>query len=162
MPSEQGIKETEELAKKISKRKFIAVYTNSANRSKIPARIISKRNIYRPKVIIDRDIDPMKVDYEGRDIVEHVKNAKQRSRTGERWMDGELPSIEPLADFMARNFRFFMKLISRYCSRNGEVLVVTHWETFAAAESAFKKISFRKSCMAHETFLYNKLYEFKV
>ncbi|GEM_PF-4866233 len=161
-PSEQGVKETEAFAKKIAGRKFLAIYSNSANRSKISAQIIARANKYHPHVSVDDDIRPMRVDYKGPDIVEHVKSAKQRARTGERWMDGELPSIEPLADFMARNLRFFIHKVAEYADKKGDILVIAHWETFAAAQATFKNISFRKASYAHEHFKYNKLYEFKV
>ncbi len=161
MPSPQGMDETKAFAKKIAKRKFAAIYTNSANRSKIPARLIARANAFHPRVVIDRGIDPMNVDYTGADIVKHVKSAKTRSRTGERWVKGELPSIEPLPDFMARVARFFLTRVSEHCGK-GDVLVVAHWETFAVADALFHHTPLKKAMKAHDAFKYNRLYEFQI
>lgn len=161
MPSAQGINETKGLAKKIARRKFAAIYANNANRSKIPARLIAEANVHHPRVIIDRRIDPMKVDYTGADIVKHVKSAKTRSRTGERWAQGELPSIEPLPDFMARVARFFVDCAAAN-KKNDEVLVVAHWETFAVANALFHGTPIKKAMKAHDAFKYNRFYEFNI
>lgn len=161
MPSGQGMTEMQAFAKKIAKRPFAEIYANHASRSRISARIIAKANIRHPRVTVSGLIDPMKVNYEGADIVAHVKDAKTRSRTGERWLEGELPSIEPLGDFMARVSRFFLQVIAAH-KKDDEVLVVAHWETFAVADALFQGTPVKKTMKAHDAFKYNRLYEFHV
>jgi broad specificity phosphatase PhoE len=161
MPSPEGLKETKAFAKQLARRKFAAIYANTANRSKIAARIIAEENANHPRVIIDRRIDPMKVDYTGKDIISHVKNAKTRSRTGERWVGGELPSIEPLPDFMARVGGFLLSCAAENAGK-GDILVVAHWETFAVADAMMHGTPLKKAMKAHDAFKYNKLYAFDV
>lgn len=161
MPSAEGMRETAELAKKLAKRYFAGIYANTANRSKIPARIIAKTNARHSKVTISTLIDPMRINYQGADIVAHVKSAKTRSRTGERWLEGELPSIEPFGDFMARVCRFFMQLIARH-KENDEILIVAHWETFAIINAVLHGTPIKKSMKAHDDFQYNRLYRFEI
>lgn len=155
------MKETTAFAKKNAKNAFAAVYANSANRSKIAAQIMSTFNRRHPRVIIDRRIDPMKVDYKGPDIIAHVKNAKTRSRTGDRWVQGELPSIEPLGDFMARVARFLLDVAARH-DANDRVLIVAHWETFAVIDAILHATPIAKAMRAHDGFKYNTMYAFEV
>lgn len=149
-PSPEGVRETKVFAAVLSDRRFAAVYANGSTRSLMTARIMARGNAHDPSMIIDRRFDPLKADFFGADMVRHMTDPAARFQTGIRWLDGSLPSLEPVGIFMARVSSFLFDLAERQQHDETDVLVVGHWETVAAARAAFLGLSAREAILQTE------------